>query len=62
MPKVTMFFDETFYQHTGGTSVQIRRGIQRLVAEAASTDEVIPDPVIPFLPSIPSTASKCSRR
>jgi hypothetical protein len=52
LPKVTMFFDETFYQHTSGKSVQIGREIQRLVAEAASTDEVILDPVndVDFIP------------
>jgi hypothetical protein len=52
MPKVTMFFDETFYQHTGGKSVQFGREIQRLVAEVASTDEVILDPVndVDFIP------------
>ena len=52
MPKVTMYFDETFYQHSGAKSVQIGREIQRLVAEAASTDEVILDPVndVDFIP------------
>jgi hypothetical protein len=52
MPKVTMFFDESFYRHTGEKSVQIGREIQRLVAEAASTDEVILDPVndVDFIP------------
>ena len=52
MPKVTMFFDETFYQHTGGKSVQFGREVQRLVAEAASTHEVILDPIndVDFIP------------
>ena len=47
-----MFFDETFYQHNGGKSVQIGREIRRIVAEAASTDEVILDPVndVDFIP------------